>query len=180
MKLCVLAFTALLTAMPVIAQNPSSSAQMSTGNASSVEPPVHPATEDQIREYLSLNGTAKNSRTLMAQMVKAMHATSVPYLPQSFWDDLDAEFQKVDLVAVCVPIYQKYLSQEDMAEIVKFYRTPAGQRILATQTDIQRDASVVLQKAAAEIGEHVYLRHKDEIDAAKKKYDASQAAPVQK
>jgi hypothetical protein len=85
---------------------------------------------------------------------------------------MNNEFQKVDFVSICVPIYQKYLSQEDMAAIIAFYRSPAGQRILATQGPITRDAQVVMQKAGQEIGERVAERHAAEIEAAEKKYDA--------
>jgi len=137
-----------------------------------VAPPAHPATEDQIREYLSLTQVEKTSHNLIIANVNAMQLTSVPYFPASFWTDMKSEFLKLDITALYVPIFQRYLSEEDMNGILAFYRSPAGHKLLETQPMLTRDAQVALKAKGRELGEAIYAKHKDEIDAAKKKYDA--------
>lgn len=138
-------------------------------------PPAHPATEDQIREYMALTGVAKTTRDLFDSSVGAMQATSAPWYPADFWDDLRSEFFKLDVVSLYIPFYQRYISQADMQAMIVFYRSPAGKNLLAVDPLIVRDAKVVLSERGKEIGEAVYNRHKDEIEAAKKQYEAQHA-----
>jgi len=142
-----------------------------------IGPPAHPATEDQIREYLALTGVSRAAHTLMATMVKGMRATSAPYYPASLWDDMDAEFQKLDLVAIYVPVYQRYLSEDEMRDVIAFYHSPSGQKLLSVQGFLTRDGQEIMQTKGGEIGAAVYARHKDEIEAAKKQYESNQAKP---
>lgn len=160
-----------LLAVQGTAQSTGTSAVNGAAPADAIGPPAHPATQEQIREYMSLAGTARTAHTLMAQQIKAMRATAVPYLPASFWDDLETEFQKIDIVTAAVPIYQRCLSTEDMAQIIAFYRSPPGKRILATQLPITRDSQAALAEVGRQIGERVYAKHKDEIETAKKNYE---------
>jgi hypothetical protein len=140
-------------------------------------PPAHPATEDQIREYLSLVGAEKTAHEMMDNAVQAMQATSAPYFPADFWSDMRAEFRKLDVTAANISVYQRYLSQEDMKAAIDFYRSPAGKRLLAAQPLITQDAQAAMRAKGQEIGEAVYARHKDEIEAAKKRFEAGQPKP---
>lgn len=73
-----------------------------------------------------------------------------------------------------MPAYQKYFSQEDMQSVIEFYRSPAGARLLAAQPLITSYAQQQLHSIGEKIGQEVYLRHKDEIDAARNKYEEGQ------
>ncbi len=139
------------------------------------KPPLHPATADQVREFLSLQGTERITQELMSSSVKAMQATAAPYYPASFFTDLADAFQKIDVTALDIPIYQKYVSQEEMASVISFYRSPAGRKLLALQPVLTSEAKVLMRAKGAEIGAAVYAKHKDEIEAAKKKYEGQQS-----
>jgi hypothetical protein len=134
--------------------------------------PDHPATEAQIREYLALTDVSKTTHELLDGMAKAMQSTAVPYLPASYWQDVRGEFAKLDIASLYVPLYQRYFSQEDMQKVIDFYRSPAGKNLMTIQPLLVRDAQSTLGQKGREIGIAIYNRHKDEIDAAKKLYDA--------
>ena len=136
-----------------------------------IAPPAHPATEDQIREYMQLSGALPITRQLMDKMVHAMQLTAAPYYPASMWDDMRAEFAKLDIISAYVPLYQRYFSQEDMQKVLDFYRSPAGKNLLAIQPLLIHDAQGIMRQKGQDIGLAVYNRHKDEIEAAKKLYD---------
>jgi hypothetical protein len=138
--------------------------------------PLHPATAEQMREYYQLTHTMETAHSMMDQMVVTMQTTSVPYLTKAFWDDMRISFAKFDLETYFTPAYQKYFSEEDMASVIAFYKSPAGQRLLQSLPLIESVAGDQLKAAGQTIGHEVYLRHKDEIDAAKKKYDADHAS----
>lgn len=176
MRLAVLLlFTASALGACAQSATPSASASSQDTSTGVVKPPDHPATEEQIREYFSLTGTIRAMREVLSKTVAASRVNAAPYYPASYWDDLQSEFLKVDFEAKLIPIYQQFLSTEDLAEIIRFYRSPAGKRILATQVPISSASQIVFRKMGGEIGVQVYEKHKDEIEAAKQKYEAPAA-----
>jgi len=138
--------------------------------------PAHPATVEQIHEYYRLTHAIEMAHRIMDQMVSGMQATSAPYLPKAFWDDMKTSFANLDLQAAFIPAYQKYFSEEEMGSVIAFYKSPAGKHLLESQPFIESAAGDQLREAGRTIGREVYLRHKDEIEAAKKRYDANQTS----
>jgi hypothetical protein len=136
-------------------------------------PPAHPATIPQIKEYWELTHAMVLAHSLMNKTADAMQATSAPYFPKSFWDDLRSSFEHFDLESPMIKAYQRYLSEDDMAQILVFYQSPAGRHFLAAQPLVIAMSQEAVKQAAGELGQQVYDRHKDEIDAAKAKYDTN-------
>lgn len=135
---------------------------------------THPATVEQIHQYYALTHAVEMAHKVMDQTVLAMQSTSPDYLPKDFWEDMRQSLAAVDLEAAFVPAYQKYFSQEDMQSVIDFYKSPAGRRMLAAQPLISSYAQEQLHTIGVKIGQEVYLRHKDEIEAARNKYEESQ------
>ena len=145
---------------------------------STVAPPQHPATEAQLREYFDLTGFVRTSQQVMTNMIRAQRATAAPYYPASFWDDMNDQITKLDLVSVNIPIYQEYFSEQDMAAILAFFHSPAGVKLRQDQPVIVSAAQVIIRGRAEALGKAVYLRHKDEIDAARKAFNAEHPTPA--
>ena len=137
--------------------------------------PAHPATEAQLREYFALTNAARTSHSMMSAVIRGERAVAPPYLPASFWDDMNAEIDKLDIISINIPIYQEYLSQDDLTAILAFYHSPPGKKLLEQQPLIINTAQMIMRGRGEAIGKAVYLRHKDEIDAAKKAYEAQHA-----
>jgi len=167
-----LSVIALCAAFSLNAQQPSTAAKASTG-ASDPAPPAHPATPEQIREFLTVTDYVPNAHKMMSQMLASSRASAGARLPADFWDDMDKSLQQLDLTSAIVPAYQKYFSQSDMAATLTFYKSPAGKQLLAAQPYISSTAGDVLRNAGRTVSQQVYARHKDEIDALQK----SQSAP---
>lgn len=140
----------------------------SADSLANVAPPEHPATPDQVREYLALVHYVDTAHKMMGQMLKASRATSAPYYTDSFWDDMAKALMEIDLITPVIPAYQKYFSQEDMTTTIAFYESAAGKRLLAAQPFISSAAGEVLRKAGTEAGQQVGLKHKEEIETLMK------------
>ena len=130
--------------------------------------PAHPATPDQVREYLSLVDYVGSSHKMMGQLLKASRATSAPYYTPSFWDDMEKALMEIDLITPVIPAYQKYFSQEDMAATIAFYKSPAGKHLLQAQPAIASAAGDILRQAGHAAGEEVGAKHKQEIETLMK------------
>jgi hypothetical protein len=132
---------------------------------------THPATIAQIKEYFVLTNGIVTAHKIMNTSLNAMQATSAPYFPKAFWEDMRSSLEKLDIESIFIPAYQKFFSEEDMQQVIAFYKSPAGQRLLEAQPLIVSATSDELRKAGAELGRQVAERHAEEIAAAKKKYD---------
>ncbi len=113
---------------------------------------------------------------MMNQMI-SMQNQQAPFIPQSVWDDFRATFKATDFVSLFLPVYQKYLSEEDAAKSIEFYQTPAGRRMLEAMPLMMADISAVAGQKGEEIGHSVVERHMPEIQAAAKKYQEEHATP---
>lgn len=133
-----------------------------------VPPPDHPATPEQIKEYLQLTKSVENAHRAFGQMVANSKSQAPAFFPADFWSDVDQSFKAIDIASELTPIYQRYFSQEDMAAALAFYKTPAGQRVLNEQPLAAVASSDVLRKDGQRVGQETLARHKDEIDAAQK------------
>lgn len=143
----------------------------STGTASGSEttPPAHPITIEQTREMYDLMGFKKTMNGMLMQTI-AMQKQAAPFVPQDVWTDLQTSFDNVDYVSIFQPIYAKYLSQEDAAKSLEFYRTPAGRHMLEIMPPLMHDIMLASQQKGQQVGREVIDRHRTEIEAAQKKY----------
>lgn len=171
------------TAGPQAQPRSSAQAPLTTATAPSVAPPAHPATPEQIKEYLAITSAAENAHKMITQNVATSRANAPSYVPSTFWDDLSKSMGSIDLVTALIPVYQKYFSQEDMAAALVFYKTPAGKHILDDQPLVSANAGEILRTEVNRVGQEAYQRHKTEIDAATKAHQPqapSLGAPTDK
>lgn len=83
---------------------------------------AEPATTESIREYFKISGhegaVKANAEKLIPKIRQA--AGNMP-------EDLFAELSRTDnLIDKFIPIYQKYLSEQDVQGLITFYKTQAG------------------------------------------------------
>jgi hypothetical protein len=161
----------VLVAGGLCAQQPATVAPKTVSEPATAAAPEHPATEQQIHKYFELIHLDKTMKDVMKQMLAGMRATSAPYYPDAFWDDMEKTFLNYDLMGQMVPIYQKHLSKEDMDAVLAFYQGPAGEHMLALQPVFAAETQSKFQELGRQLGEQVAERHLDEIKAAEKNYE---------
>jgi hypothetical protein len=138
--------------------------------------PAHPITLEQTKEMFEL----MHFRSTMARMLHANlqeQRRRAPFIPEDVWQDFETSFGKADFVSVFLPVYQKYLSQEDATKALAFYRTPTGQHVLAVMPPLMQDVGEAAQTKGDQIAQQVFERHHQEIEDAQKKF-SQQGAPA--
>lgn len=161
----------LIVGTSAVAQTaPASSTAANTTHDAIAIPPAHPITLAQAKEILKMTGADQMKNQMIESMMAELRHAFPPYMPEDVIEDFQTSLEKADLDDTVIPIYQKYLSQQDAAAIIAFYKTPAGQHMLTALPEISRES----QQAGALLGEKVVRevieRHKAEIEAAAKKY----------
>jgi len=113
---------------------------------------------------------ARAKRALVVELLRVTSAqrqaqemldVMLAMLPEDVQDTLRETFKPDEMVREVIPVYEKYLSVEDLRALLAFYRSPAGQKLLRIQPDLTKDAMIVM-KAYAE------RRVAETLDAAKR------------
>jgi hypothetical protein len=140
-------------------------------------PPAHPVTLEQTRELLDLMGYKKMEQNNWSQMI-AMNKQAAPFIPEDVWTDVQTNINGIDYPSLMQPIYAKYLSTEDAAKALDFYRTPAGKRVLQAFPPMLGESVGAAQQKGRQVGRDAIDKHRPEIEEAQKKYQAEHAPPA--
>ncbi|WP_266156622.1 DUF2059 domain-containing protein [Dyella silvatica] len=98
---------------------------VSTGQALAAQP-----SEEQVRQLMDVVGIGKMLGQMNGQMANMMQQT-LPCVPSSYWQGfLDANGTQ-QLIGRMIPIYQRNFTAEDVDGLLKFYRSPLGQKVIA-------------------------------------------------
>lgn len=108
---------------------------------------VDPAKRADILHLLDLMGTktaiARMGPTLMAQMQQFSHDDASSAQQQRLMQDTMARMQaRIDSGAfedLYVTIYDKYFTADDIHQLIQFYESPIGQKLVDKQADITND-----------------------------------------
>ncbi len=160
------------TKAPAQSTTPAISPRISTLDGDEVKGPEHPLTVDQMKALYVALGYDKQVAEMNANREKmiAQNKTRNPYMPDAVWQDLDATFSKIDYQAALYDIYKKYISTEDAAKLISFAQTEAGKNYFTNAAVLNRESGMAIQRQQQQASQEVQARHKDDIEAAMKKY----------
>jgi len=108
---------------------------------------VDPAKRADILHLLDLMGTktaiARMGPTLMAQMQQFSHDTASSEQQKRIMQDTLTRMQaRIDSGAfedLYVSIYDKYFTADDIHQMIQFYESPVGRKLIDKQADITKD-----------------------------------------
>ena len=115
-----------------------------------------PSTEMRadILKLLEVTGAADLAVQLIDQSLGPM-IQSMPNVPQEFWTKFIDKLDKDALSNMIVPIYAKYFTHDEIKELLTFYQTPLGQKVIATLPSVIRESTVAGQRWGEELGQQV-------------------------
>ena len=117
-----------------------------------------------LQKMLEVSNGLDATQQVMTQLF-AVFKSQFSEVPAEFWDRLQKEMSasmEKDFVGMLAPIYQKYLTLEDMKAIIAFYESPAGKKLAASQTGIATESFQIEQKWGEQIGLKVQEQLKKE------------------
>ena len=150
------------------------------------------AKQDDIRKLLQLTGAGNLATQTMAEMEKGMRPLMTNALPPGdyreklvglFFDKFHSKMDPAALTELVVPIYDKYLSDEDVKGLIQLYQTPMGQKLITVLPKIAAESQQAGERWGQELGrqcmmevlaEHPEIRQ--QIEAAQKNAAAAGGA----
>ena len=192
MRKAVLAGLLLIGAFVVLAQSPAirviaqekpaSPRPKASARATATDAPhnVDSGKEAVIRQLMEVTGARTLGEQLMKSGMEQFRASiteSQPDNPRAkqFVDAFQTRFQKHfdpnALTEKVVPIYDKYLSEEDVKGLLDYYNSPLGQRMLKALPEVARESQAagfaLGQKAAQETLEELKAEYPDFVSGTK-------------
>jgi hypothetical protein len=113
-----------------------------------------------IRKLLELTGSAQIGAQVFNQIIGSMKS-SMPNVPERFWRELTQEARTQELINLVIPIYDRHLSQGELDDIIQFYETPSGKKLVAVLPAITQESMDVGQIWGKEIVERVTKKLKE-------------------
>ncbi|MCI1647604.1 MAG: DUF2059 domain-containing protein [Bacteroides sp.] len=87
--------------------------------------------QETLGKMMSVSGALASVDAMLPQMVTMMKQ-SAPTVPESFWNGFLDKWKNnlgSRLAAFYTPVYQKYLTIDDLKKIIEFYESPVGKKL---------------------------------------------------
>jgi len=165
--------------------SPQGGPNVNSGGAAKLDP----VKEADIRQLMEVTGGKAMVQQVMSEMEKNMKPLMVSSLPPGDYRDklIDQFFLKFhskadiqQLLDLAIPIYDKYLSDEEIKGLINFYKTPLGQKTLSVLPKLMGE----MQTQSMNWGQNLGRESMQEVlaenpDLAKALQDAAKAARPQ-
>ncbi len=158
------------------ARKPESQASQRSADASAK---VDPTKEADIRQLMDVTGAKDLGKQLMDAGIAQFRASvteSQPDNPRAkqfadaFAQRFEKHFDPHALTETVIPIYDKHLSTEDLRELLAYYQSPFGQRMLKVLPEVARESQAagfkLGQKAAQDAMEELKPDYPDFVPSA--------------
>jgi hypothetical protein len=88
-----------------------------------------PASDLQVRQLFDLMHMSQTLAQANSQMVTMM-AQNTPCIPASYWQGFIGTGSTQQIMDRLVPVYQRHFTAGDVGGLLKFYRSPLGQKVV--------------------------------------------------
>jgi len=149
-----------------------------------------PASKEDVERFLDAMHTREMMKSMMAAMAKQMHEMvheqiqKVPNLSADFeaqqerrMDEFVRNFPVEEMIQAMIPVYQRHFTKGEMDDLVAFYSSPTGQKMVkelpAITAEAMQSSQGIIQRMIAEEMQRI----QDEIAAMKKKNGGATEKP---
>ncbi|HEY0004443.1 MAG TPA: DUF2059 domain-containing protein [Pyrinomonadaceae bacterium] len=131
------------------------------GSLAVAQTPESEAKKQNIRKLLELTGGNKVASQVVDQQMEAVKKGS-PGLPDRFWELMREEMRTFDVVEMSIPIYDKYLSEQEVKDLIVFYETPVGRKLIQVLPNMMQEIMNAVEPKSRAITQRVVERMKTE------------------
>lgn len=126
-----------------------------------------PASEAQVRQLMEVVGVGKMLSQMNYQAVTTMQQ-SLPCIPSDYWQNyIDANGTQ-QFIGRLVPVYQKHFTADELDGLLKFYRSPLGQKVINEMPTTMAEANQAGRQWSQERSDQMIaeLKQKGSLDAS--------------
>ncbi|WP_019613903.1 DUF2059 domain-containing protein [Psychromonas ossibalaenae] len=120
-----------------------------------------PASAESVKTLMHASGPDSLGMQMLNRMIPSLKKM-LPQAPDSFWTDAVSEIDVDEVENRIIPVYQKYLTEEDIQAINAFYNTPAGKKIIKIQPNIVRESYAIGQEWGKKTAQKILLKYQEQ------------------
>jgi uncharacterized protein len=109
---------------------------------------------EKIRKLLEVTGSGKLGIQVINNIVD-MYKQSYSEVQQTFWEEFRKEANTDDLVNLIIPIYEKFYTEEEITQLIAFYESPLGKKVVQTLPGIMQESMKVGEAWGKQISERI-------------------------
>lgn len=140
-------------------------------------PPSVAADEDDVDtrkralalEVMKVTGVTAQGKQL-AQGLLAPIRPYFPTVPEETWDELVLAFDVDQIVEISIPIYMRNFDEKELAQLVEFYESPLGQKVIERMPLVMQESMVVVnnwqQQKLVEVVEQLRQKGYEPVEPA--------------
>lgn len=121
-----------------------------------------PASAESIKALMQTTGSGDIGMQMMNQMIPTLKKM-VPNAPDTFWVQMMEEINADEMENLIIPVYQKYLSEEDIQAINKFNQSPSGKKLIKVQPAIMQESFTIGQQWGQNIAKEVLTKYQEQL-----------------
>ncbi|MCP4274395.1 MAG: DUF2059 domain-containing protein [Gammaproteobacteria bacterium] len=130
-----------------------------TISLASISAVAETASKKSVKMLMERTGAGNMGVQMMNQMLPALKKM-VPDAPEKFWTDVMAEMNANQIIELVIPVYQKHLTEQDIKEIIAFYNSAAGKKLIRVQPAIMQESMALGQQWGQETARNVINKYK--------------------
>lgn len=115
------------------------------------------AKQRDIRKLLKITGAGQMGMDAIDQML-VLQRQANPEIPEQFWIEFRKEISANGLTDLIIPSYEKYFTHEDIQELIEFYQSPVGRKMLENQPRLVAESKLAGQQWGSEVAQRVMDR----------------------
>jgi hypothetical protein len=109
---------------------------------------------DDILRLLRISGAEKLADQMMTAIIPQFKQL-VPGIPDAFWVKFREKLNINEFILACVPLYSKYYTHDEIKQLIKFYESPLGQRMVEVTPLLSQETMAIGQKWGEKIGQDI-------------------------
>jgi len=114
-----------------------------------------------IRFLLEASGSEKLAMQLVSNLLSSLRNLS-DKIPDSLWDEIKNKMiVKDDLYNLMVPMYEKHFSHKEVKEIMEFYRSPVGLKLMKAMPLITEEAMIAGERWGQIVTDKIFKELRD-------------------
>ena len=125
------------------------------------DPVAKEALRADINKLMMLSGSNDLGMQLMDQLIGTFQKSN-PEVPETFWQRVKAEINSDGITDLIVPVYEKYFSHEEIKQLIAFYETGIGKKLVASLPAIMQESITLGQEWGRQLGEKVIQQMREE------------------
>jgi hypothetical protein len=110
--------------------------------------------DDDILKLLRASGSDKLADQMMNAMMPQFKQL-VPSIPDAFWVIFKQKLNIDDLLYACIPAYNKFYTHDEIKQLIAFYESPIGRKMVEVTPLLAQETMVIGQKWGEKLGQDI-------------------------